>query len=197
MAVLLFLLSLSLTFPLEKLEKLLRTTQTVKVGFTQKTSYDWFPKEEISRGVFYASRNGKFRLEYYAPERVTVVSDGRTVVVLNHDEKTVFTERFNARGELLYGLFVAERPLNELFELTAHLKKDGREVFVLKPKRDETVREVKLVLKGDEPERLVILYGDGGKTVFEITEFKRNFEPTEELFKIELPEGYRVQQYGD
>ncbi len=196
-----FLLSLITAFggDLKTLEKIFNETKTLKVSFVQKVKYDWYPKEDKSKGVFCAKRGGKFRLEYYSPDRITIISDGKKVYVINHEEKAVYVEPVSENTSPVIGsLFLLSKPLSEVFALESVMKKGDYEVYVLKPlKEDENIREVWVYLNGEGEIKKIISYDkQNTRTEIDFIEVKRNFTPTEELFKVQIPADFQVRSDG-
>ena len=193
-----FFLSLITTFggDLETLEELFNETKTLKVSFVQKVKYEWYPKEDTSKGVFYAKRGGLFRLEYY---RVTIISDGKKVYVIDHKEKSVYVEPFSENTSPVIGsLFLMSKPLSEVFTLQSVMKKDNHEVYILKPlKEDENIKEVWVYLNPEGEIKKIVSYDkQNTRTEIDFIEVKRNFTPSEELFKANIPADFRVRSDG-
>ena len=198
---LIFFLSLITAFggDLKTLEKIFNETKTLKVSFLQKVKYDWYPKEDKSKGVFYAKKGGLFRLEYYSPDRITIISDGKKVYVIDHEEKSVYVEPVSENTSPVIGsLFLLSKPLSEVFSLQSVMKKGDYEVYVLKPlKEDENIKEVWVYLNSEgEIKRIVSYDKQNTRTEIDFIEVKRNFTPTEELFKVHIPSDFQVRSDG-
>ena len=196
---LIFFLNLITAFggDFKTLEKYFNETKTLKVSFVQRVKYDWYPKEDISKGIFYAKRGGLFRLEYYTPDRVTIVSDGRKVYVINYEERSVYVEPLSENTSPVIGsLLLLSKPLSEVFTLEGVMKKDVYEVYILKPlKKDENIREVKVFLNPDGEIKKIVSYDkQNTRTEIDFIEVKRNFTPSEELFKVKIPADFRVRK---
>ncbi|NPB07416.1 MAG: outer membrane lipoprotein carrier protein LolA [Aquificae bacterium] len=179
---------------IKKLEELFKKTETIKVSFVQRVKYEWYPREDVSKGVFYADRKGRFRLEYYSPDRITIVSDGKKVYVINYEEKKVYVEPVERNASpVVESLFLFSEPISEVFELVMEKKEGEKRVFLLRPKkRDESVSEVEVVVKEDEIAALRIYDSQGTRTTIEFIEVKRNFSPSARLFLPSIPEGFKV-----
>ncbi len=196
-----FLLSLITAFggDLKTLEKIFNETKTLKVSFVQKVKYEWYPKEDVSKGVFYAKRGGLFRLEYYSPDRITIVSDGKKVYVIDHEERSVYVEPVSENTSPVVGsLFLMSEPLSEVFSLQSVMKKNEHEVYVLKPlKEDENIKEVWVYLNPEGEIKKIVSYDkQNTRTEIDFIEVKRNFTPSEELFKAHIPADFQVRSDG-
>jgi len=200
----LFVLLLLLTIPLKavsstfkELENRLSAVKSVKVVFLQKTRYSWYPKPEISKGVFYATREGKFRIEYTSPERVIMVSNGQEILILNVEEKEALLDSVrNNTSPVVESLFFFARPLSEVFDPVGELEKNGVKVLVLKPKEeDENVKEVYVELDEDlEVLRVRIVDVEDTETTVEFLEVSKNFSPSSGLFLLDIPPDVRVRK---
>ncbi|RUM28437.1 MAG: outer membrane lipoprotein carrier protein LolA [Aquifex sp.] len=193
------LITFALGSEFEELKKLLENTQTIKVSFEQKVVYDWYPKPDISKGVFYAKRGGKFRVDYFTPDRITILSDGKKVYLINYEEKTVYVEDFKKNTSPIIGsLFILSEPIDEVFKYLGKTEEKGITVLILKPKKqDNNITLVKVYLNSDgEILRLKTYDSQGAEITIEFIEVKRNFKPREELFKIKFPDGFRIVRYG-
>ena len=86
----LFLICFSFSQSFEEFEKRLDSIKSIKVAFVQKVQYPWQSKADVSKGIFYAQRGGRFRIEYQHPEKTLIVSDGFKVLVYSPKDKTAF-----------------------------------------------------------------------------------------------------------
>ena len=181
----------------EELERKLSEIRSVKVVFLQKTRYSWYPKPETSKGIFYATREGKFRIEYTYPDRILMVSNGREILILNEEDREALLDSVeNNTSPVVESLFFFARPLSEVFEPVGELEKEGVRVLVLKPlQKDENVKEVYVELDEDlEVLRVRVLDSEDTETTVEFLEMKKNFTPSGGLFKLDIPPDVRVRR---
>ena len=200
-SLLVFLLTLITAFggDMKKLEEYLSKTKTLKVSFIQRVKYEWYPKEDVSKGIFYAERGGKFRLEYYSPDRITIISDGNKIYIINYEEKMVYVEPVSDNTSPVIGsIFLMSEPLSKVFKLVSFSREKEREVYTLKPLReDENITEVKLYINSlGEIEKIVAYDKQNTKTEIDFIELKRNFIPSESLFEVQIPEDFQVKGDG-
>ncbi|SNZ13897.1 LolA family protein [Hydrogenobacter hydrogenophilus] len=194
---LLFLPLLSFAQTLHLLEKKLEETKTIRVSFVQKVSYSWYPKPDISKGFFYAQRGGKFRIEYEQPERMLIVSDGRNILIYYPQEKSAIIDRVeNNRSAVIEALFLLSKPLSEVFESIGEIKNGRNTTLVLKPKlRDEEFHRVYVELDEENNIKSIKIEDkEGTTTTVEFLSVSNNFSPSEDLFKIKLPQGVKVKK---
>ncbi|WP_448587316.1 LolA family protein [Thermocrinis sp.] len=181
----------------ERLERKLQEIRTLKASFVQRTKYPWHPRQEVSKGFFYAQKGGKFRLEYEQPEKTLVVSDGREVIVYSPSEKSAIIDSVDKnQSPVVESLFLVSRPLSEVFEPVGEIEREGRHFLVLKPKtKDEFFHRV-LVNADPEgtPNILRVEEKDGTITEIELLDVRTNFSPSSNLFKINLPSDTKIRR---
>ena len=189
------LLSFAQTFHL--LEKKLEQMKTLRVSFVQKVSYSWYPKPDISKGFFYAQKGGKFRIEYEQPERMIIVSDGKNILIYYPQEKSAIIDRVeNNRSAVVEALFLLSKPLSEVFEPIGEIKNGRSTTLVLKPrlKDDEFYRVYLEIDEEYNVKSLKVEDKEGTTTTVEFLSMSSNFSPSEDLFKIKLPQGVKVKK---
>ena len=69
---------------LDRVSAYLNTIRTMKGGFVQID-----PNGDVDQGTFAISKPGRMRFEYKPPAPTLIVSDGRTVAVVNSQLKTL------------------------------------------------------------------------------------------------------------
>jgi len=200
MLILLILLTLSFTFPnaFEKLKRLYESTKTIKVSFVQKVKYEWYPKEDVSKGIFYASKGGKIRIDYYSPDRVSIFADRKKVVLVNYEEKTVYIESIKRNtSPVVASIFFLSEPPDKVFKPIGEFKEDDKTVLLLKPlKEDENVKEVKIYFSREgEILGLKTYDSQGSEISINFISVKRNYMPSSTLFVPRIPEGFKVLRY--
>jgi outer membrane lipoprotein carrier protein len=189
------LLSFAQTFHL--LEKKLEQMKTLRVSFAQKVSYSWYPKPDISKGFFYAQKGGKFRIEYEQPEPMIIVSDGKNILIYYPQEKSAIIDRVeNNRSAVVEALFLLSKPLSDVFEPIGEIKNGRSTTLVLKPrlKDDEFYRVYLEVDEEYNVKSLKVEDKEGTTTTVEFLSMSSNFSPSEDLFKIKLPQGVKVKK---
>ncbi len=176
----------------EEFSKRLENIRSIRVSFIQKVSYPWSPKPELSKGVFYAQRGGKLRIEYTQPEKTLIVSDGSRIMVYSPEEKTAIVESLEKNdSSVISALFLFSKPLSEVFEQVGEIQRENTRVFVLKPSlRDRYFSKVYIeVLPSGNIKSVRVEEKEGITTTLEFVEVRTNFTPSEELFRVEPPKG--------
>jgi len=200
MVLLILLLTISFVFPnaFEKLKELYETTKTIKVSFIQEVKYDWYPKPDVSKGIFYASKGGKVRIDYFSPDRISIFVDKNKVVLVNYEERVVYIESIKRNtSPVIASLFLLSEPPHKVFKPVGEFKKKNKTVLILKPlKKDENVKEVKVYLsKEGEILGLKTYDSQGSEISINFIKVKRNYLPSSTLFVPRIPEGFKVQRY--
>jgi len=188
-------LSWSNTFSI--LEKKLEEIKTIRVAFVQKVQYSWYNKPDVSKGFFYAQKGGKFRIEYEHPESMLIVSDGREVFVYYPKERSGFIDRIeNNKSPTIEALFLLSFRLSEVFEQVGEIKKGNNTTLILKPKvRDDDFHRVYVELDEQaEIKSIKVEDKEGNTTTIEFLSIRKNFSPSDELFRIKIPPGARVNR---
>ena len=178
-----------------KLEKALEELRSVKVSFVQKVYYPWTSKPEISKGYFYASSSGKFRVEYEQPEKLLIVSDGREILIYSPKEKTAIRDSIdNNMSNVLFALFLVSKPISQVLESVGEVKKENITTLILKPKvKDELIRRVYIDIDENMDIKSIRTEDTQGTTIyFEIISVSKNFTPSQELFSTKIPKGVKV-----
>ncbi len=194
---LLFFFVVSVVFAqyFEDFERRLESTRSIRVDFVQRVQYPWQSKPEVSKGTFYAQRGGRFRIEYEQPERTLIVSDGVQVMVYVPKDKTAFLDRVERNNSpVVEALFLVSRPLSEVFELVGEMEGSKGKTFILKPKvRDDYFSRVSVEVSSRGDIRIIRVEEKGGTTTtIEFLSVSTNFTPSENLFRVKVPEGARV-----
>ena len=196
-----FLLLVFFSFALggtfEKLEERLKGVRSVKVVFVQKTRYSWYPKPDVSKGYFYATKDGRFRIEYTYPDKVLIVSDGERILIYNKEEGEALLDSVkNNTSPVVESLLFFSRPLGEVFEPVGELDKGDIKVVILRPKtKDENVKMVFVDLNRDlEVLRVRVVDTESTETLIEFIDVKKNFTPSPGLFSLDLPPGVKVRR---
>ncbi len=179
----------------EDFERRLESTRSIRVDFVQRVQYPWQSKPEVSKGTFYAQRGGRFRIEYEQPERTLIVSDGVQIMVYVPKDKTAFLDRVERNNSpVVEALFLVSRPLSEVFELVGEMEGSKGKTFILKPKvRDDYFSRVSVEVSSRGDIRSIRVEEKGGTTTtIEFLSVSTNFTPSENLFRVKVPEGARV-----
>ncbi len=189
----LFAFSSTLALLDEKLEEL----RTIKIFFVQKVKYRWFPDVELSKGIFYADRKGRFRVEYSYPEKMTIVCDGDTVMIHYLEDGEVILDKLsNNRSATIEAIFMFSKPLSEVFLLLGEIvEKDYRKLILQPKEEDSIIKEVSIYvdsslnIKGIEVRDM-----EGNEIYIEVRDIRKNYRPSKHLFDVLIPAGVTVRR---
>jgi len=191
----LFLICFSFSQSFEEFEKRLDSIKSIKVAFVQKVQYPWQSKADVSKGIFYAQRGGRFRIEYKHPEKTLIVSDSIKILVYSPKDKTAFVDNLDRNNSpVIEALFLVSRPIAEVFQLLGEVEKAEGKVFILKPKvKDEYFSKVFVeVSQRGDIKSIKVEEKEGISTTVEFVRVSFNFTPSEDLFRVKVPEGTKV-----
>lgn len=181
----------------EEFQRRIEEIRTVKVVFVQSVQYPWQSKPDVSKGVFYAQKGGKFRIEYEQPDKSLIVSDGSQVMVYFHKDKTAFIEPIQKNtSPVVEALFLLSRPISEVFQLIGDMESSRGKTFIFKPKvKDDYFSRVfvEVTPKGDI-RSIKVEEKEGIVTTIQFLNMVTNFTPSENLFKVRVPEGAKLMR---
>lgn len=181
----------------KKLEEKLKGIKSIKVVFVQKTRYSWYPKPDVSKGIFYATKDRKFRIEYTYPDRVIMVSKGGEILIFNEEDREAIIDHVeNNTSPVIESLFFFSRPLGEVFTPVGEFGKEGLRVVVLEPKKsDENIKKVFVEVDEElEVKRMRVVDSEDTETTIEFIEVRKNFTPSAGLFRLDLPPDVKVRK---
>ncbi|MCS7262683.1 MAG: outer membrane lipoprotein carrier protein LolA [Aquificaceae bacterium] len=180
---------------LEEFQRKLEELRSIKVVFSQSVQYPWQSRPETSKGVFYAQKGGKFRIEYEQPEKTLIVSDGFQIMVYSPKDRTAFVDRVERNSSpVVEALFLLSRPLSEVFDLVGEIEGTRGKAFILKPKvKDGHFSKVFVEVspKGDI-RSVKVEEREGIVTTVKFASVVYNFNPSEGLFRVRVPEGAKI-----
>ncbi len=171
--------------------------RTIKIYFIQKVKYRWFPDIELSKGMFYADRKGRFRVEYLYPEKTTIVCDGDKIMIHYIEDGEVIVDKVsNNRSSVIEALFLFSRPLEDVFSLVGEIVEGEYKKLILKPKEeDDIIEEVNLYIDADmNIKGIEVTDKEGNDIYIEIRDLRKNYRPSRHLFDVLIPAGVNVRK---
>ncbi|MCS7171710.1 MAG: outer membrane lipoprotein carrier protein LolA [Aquificaceae bacterium] len=191
----LFLACFAFSQTFEDLRKRLEDIKTLRVVFVQTVQYSWASKPEVSKGIFYAQKGGRFRIEYEQPEKMLIVSDGFQVMVYSQKDRTAIIDRVDRNtSPVVEALFLISKPISEVFDFIGEMETSKGKVFILKPKvKDNYFSRVFLeVSHRGEMKSIKVEEKEGITTIIDFISMFSNFTPSENLFQVKAPEGSKI-----
>jgi len=196
--VFLFLIPLlSFSSTLELVDAKLDKLKTVKIYFVQKVKYRWLPDVEMSKGILYADRKGRFRVEYYYPEKVTIVCDGENIMIHYIKEGEVILDKIsNNRSSTIEAIFMFSVPLHEVFMLVGEIVEGGYRKLILQPKEeDDIIKEVTLYVNHElDIKGIEVKDMEANEIYIDIRDMRKNYRPSKHLFDVLIPAGVNVRK---
>lgn len=180
------------------LREFLDGTSALQARFRQALYTDHSPDPQISEGMLYLKRPGRFRWEYSEPAGQLVVSDGDRLWMYDQDleQVTVRPVDDTLRGTPAM-LLSGQATLDETFEILRTFEKDELDWVALRPK-DGSPEFASLQIGLDEGvvRRMELVDSLGQMTRIDLWDVVTDAEPGDDLFAFEPPEGADVIGQG-
>lgn len=140
-----------------------------------------------SRGTLYLQRPGQFRWDYEAPNRQTIIADGRRVYLHDLELKQVTHQSQDRALRGTPALLLADGgPIETHFEAATIPSTDGRDWVELIPKAEDTdVVRIELGFGKDHLESLIMEDSFGQTTRLNFSDQQRNAKLDPDLFRID------------
>lgn len=186
---------------LKGLEEFMRTAKSGRASFTQTVTSP--PREgqatrtKTSSGQFAFQRPQRFRFDYQKPFVQTIVADGLTLWLYDHDLNQV-TARNQAEAlgntpAALIAMAADLKALDKDFQLHDQPASEGLDWVLATPRsRDSQVQQVRLGFNGAELAALDILDGFGQRSVLRFARFELNPSLPATQFQFKPPAGADV-----
>ncbi|MBF0416522.1 MAG: outer membrane lipoprotein chaperone LolA [Magnetococcales bacterium] len=178
-----------------RLQTFLASMHTMEAEFMQRVVNPAQGTPAESKGVFYASRPGKFRWDYQYPFVQNIVSDGKDIFFYEPDLKQVSVAQWTSLNNSPASFFVSNEPLESVF--TWAVSPDP--VFQypqirLTPKKPGDVQYIDVLLgpNNDKLMKLSILDSMGNLSHFHFYKGVYNHTIPNERFEFKVPPGVDV-----
>jgi len=185
----------------EAFEAFYENTSTLQASFEQKIIDENGETLDMSSGVFYLSRPGKFRWSYDSvdPEfehGTEFVADGETIFNYDPDSNIVTKYGFVSALESVPTLVLTQsiESIDHHFDIRDLGKIDGVDSVALKPKGEEAdYQPLVLGFSGDKLSSIEFTDSSGVNNYFLLTNIKNNPKLSKKLFEFVIPDGVDVQ----
>ena len=190
---------------LESLENFVKTVSSGRANFTQVVTSPAREGEtarsKTSSGTFEFSRPSRFKFIYKKPFEQSIVADGQTLWLYDHDLNQVTARKQSAvLGSTPAALIAAAPDLRALqadFELQAAPDKDGLQWVAATPRaKDGQLQSVRIGFKasdkGSDLAALEITDSFGQRSVLSFSRFEANPALPAETFQFKPPAGADV-----
>lgn len=179
---------------LQRLESVMDGLETLRAEFTQTVLDDDLETVRESRGELLLQRPGRFRWDYRAPFRQTIVADG--VNLWTHDpelEQATVKPLEETLASSPASLLTGTKPVGEEFDVS-EIGMAGELFWIgLDPRvQDTDFQEVRVALHGGELDTMELVDNLGQTTRIRFIELERDIEIPAGAFDFEPPEGTDV-----
>ncbi|GAB0058104.1 Outer-membrane lipoprotein carrier protein [Candidatus Magnetaquicoccaceae bacterium FCR-1] len=182
----------------QRLQAFMDRLRTIEAEFEQQLIKGDAAEARDGRGLFLASRPGKFRWDYTAPYPQLIVSDGRAVWYYEPDLKQVTRSTTTRLDKSPAGFLISGKRLEESFtwEVIPGPTPD-RPAVVLTPLQEGSLRWIAITLdpKKEEIRDFVVEDSLNNRSRILFRTWRVNTEIPAERFRFEVPKGVDVIEH--
>lgn len=185
----------------DKLENYLNGIKTFEANFSQSIITKNDGIQDISKGMFYLARPGKFRWNYTKPYEQEIIADGKDIWIYDKDlEQVTVREMSDVLANTPALLLSNEMSISNEFDVRAlkeRSEKTKLEWFVLRPKAaDQQYIDISLAFRDSKLAVMELQDSFGQLTKIIFSNQKPNQEIDQKLFSFTPPEGVDVLKAG-
>lgn len=183
---------------MERLEKFLDRTRSMRAKFRQEIVNDAQEVVETAEGTMALQRPGRFRWDYEKPYERAVVADGERLWLYEADLQQVTVRSLAAGlGETPAALLTGDRNMLARFEFVSAWSGEQMQWVRLKPRAaDSDFESVSIGFAGERPVRLEIEDRLGQLTRLALSDIEMNVTLAADAFTFRVPEGVDVIREG-
>ena len=159
-------------------------------------------KKRIERGVVQVKKPGKMRWEYKDPEPKVFVSDGRRIYLYVPADNQVIISPVPAEDQATTAVLflVGKGNLTRDFTVT-YAEGGGADTYALRlqprlPERDYEWLQIVVDRRTLQIRSLTAADSQGGRSTFELSNFKENLGLSDKTFAFRIPRGADVTDHG-
>ena len=177
----------------ERLDAYLAGLDTVSLRFEQRVFDEQRNLLERSNGTLLIDRPGRFRFEYTDPPQL-IVGDGTRIWFYDPElAQVTVSDMVAALASTPAVLLTSERPVADWFRVTKPDTREGLDVFVLEPKREDALfTRIGLAFVGGELRRMELLDQFGQTSLIRFDDVRRHPEIPPGAFTFTPPAGVDV-----
>ena len=193
-----FLFSFSFSFAGEIFDafyKKLSTTEGIKGDFTQETYINGSSEKQTFKGILYAEKPDKIKIEYLTPIKQIVYVEKDKVIVYTPEENQAVMSKLpeDFITVKIFKSLSSGKMLKEIFSSLKEQKNSNGYTIQLKPV-DKSISDVSLNLKKDfKVNKINIIDKEGNRVIIIFDKFDYLSKPVE--IGLKLPEGVEVLRY--
>lgn len=182
---------------LEKIQTFYQRIQTIQADFTQEV---YFPRKdkEISSGKFYIKKPGKFRWEYYVPQKFQIISKGDIIYFYYPKEKQAlaYPSGKTLGSNLALGFMTGRGNLKNDIKVESFrvIESNFWEINFVPVFSDPKVQKVTLVVNPDSGEvrEFIVINHSGERVRILIKNIKYNTSLRDSLFEFSPPKDVKI-----
>lgn len=179
---------------IDKLQRFLESTKTVRADFAQIVVAKNGRKPQQSTGVMMFSRPGKFRWQVEKPYSQLLVGDGEKVWIYDPDLRQVTTKKVGAAlGGTPAALLAGDNAFEKNFSLHELGEREGMAWLEAVPKaQDSGFEKIRLGFAGNDLKAMELFDNFGQTTSLLFSRLERNPALAPSLFRFVPPAGADV-----
>ncbi len=175
--------------------KKLSTTEGIKGDFTQETYINGTSEKQTFKGILYAEKPDKIKIEYLTPIKQIVYVEKDKVIVYTPEENQAVISKLpeDFITVKIFKSLSSGKMLKEIFSSLKEQKNSNGYTIQLKPV-DKSISDVSLNLKKDfKVNKINIIDKEGNRVIIIFDKFDYLSKPVE--IGLKLPEGVEVLRY--
>ena len=175
--------------------KKLSTTEGIKGDFTQETYINGSSEKQTFKGILYAEKPDKIKIEYLTPIKQIVYVEKDKVIVYTPEENQAVISKLpeDFITVKIFKSLSSGKMLKEIFSSLKEQKNSNGYTIQLKPV-DKSISDVSLNLKKDfKVNKINIIDKEGNRVIIIFDKFDYLSKPVE--IGLKLPEGVEVLRY--
>lgn len=199
---LIFLTASQLSLASEQLlNRFFQEVDSLQANFEQQVVDESGMTLELSSGMFYLSRPGKFRWNYDDPYSDSddlgqqIIADGQSIYMYDPDLEQVTQRSMNEAISQIPSLLLVQSggEVKDHFDITDFGLTDGLSWVSLKPKAEEaSYQKLMIGFAGAELRSIVLLDGLGNETRLKLLRVENNVTLSSNMFNFSAPDGVDV-----
>lgn len=189
---LLILAMLPARLPAGQLDSYFAGVKSIQANFTQELVHG--KQEQVTKGKLYVVSPDKFRLDYIEPYSQIYIADGKTLWSYDEDLEQLIIK---PQGKILANTpaMVLSNPkqLERDYKVESQGKWDGRQWFLLSPKRQDTnFEQVRLAFENKRLKMMELKDSFGQFSRLTFTDIKYNSQIPSKVFSFTPPDGVDI-----
>lgn len=171
--------------PIEQLETLLGSIDTLQASFTQQSV-----KTGMQTGNFWLQKPNQFRIETSAPLSQTIVSNGDSLWTHDRDLEQVIINKLNNRlAEMPVLLFVGDPSLIADSYEVDYFEDEALSYYILTPLASTSLfTRLQLTFNQSSPTRISVENAMGERTVIDLMDVVKNIDIEAARFTLTIPD---------